>query len=158
MPGSTQPMEMDMDAAKSHRDTMDKDLEKWHTVGAESITVPARTFSCEHWTKDEGKGDVWVSSKISPMGIVRSVDGNETMVLTKVISDAKTHVRGAPMKFDPQMLRHQMRRISRSRERCLRKKSATSGLEYGRSRHGSAKVLSGMREREWMSEIRMAPS
>jgi len=58
MPGSTQPMEMDMDAAKSHRDTMDKDLEKWHTVGAESITVPAGTFSCEHWTKDEGKGDV----------------------------------------------------------------------------------------------------
>ena len=51
-------MEMDMDAAKSHRDTMDKDLEKWHTVGAESITVPAGTFSCEHCTKDEGKGDV----------------------------------------------------------------------------------------------------
>jgi hypothetical protein len=108
MPGSTQPMEMDMDAAKSHRDTMDKKLEKWHTVGTESITVPAGTFSCEHWTKDEGKGDVWVSSKFSPMGIVKSVDGNETMVLTKVISDAKTHIVGTPMKFDPQMLRQQI--------------------------------------------------
>ncbi len=106
MPNSTQPMEMDMDAAKArgHREAVDKNLEKWHTVGTESVTVPAGTFSCEHWTKTDGKGDVWVSSKISPMGIVKSVDGNETMVLTKVISDAKTHVVGTPMKFDPQML------------------------------------------------------
>jgi hypothetical protein len=42
------------------------------------------------------------------MGIVKSVDGNETMVLTKVISDAKTHIVGTPMKFDPQMLRQQI--------------------------------------------------
>jgi hypothetical protein len=65
MPGSSQPVEMDMDAAQSHRETMEKDLDKWHSVGTESVTVPAGTFSCEHWSKDDGKGDVWVSSKVS---------------------------------------------------------------------------------------------
>ena len=107
MPGSTQAMEMDMDAGKSHRDSMDKNLEKWHSVGNESITVRAVTFSCEHWTKDEGKGDVWVSSKVSPMGMVKMVDDNETMVLSKVLSDAKSHITGTPVKFDPQMMRQQ---------------------------------------------------
>jgi len=107
MPGSTQPMEMDVDGAKSHRDNLDKKLEKWHSVGNESITVPAGTFSCEHWTKDEGKGDVWVSAKVSPMGMVKMVDENETMVLTRLISDAKSHITGTPVKFDPQTLRQQ---------------------------------------------------
>ena len=107
MPGSTQPMEMDMDAAKSHRDSMEKDMEKWHSVGTESITVPAGTFSCEHWTKDDGKGDVWVSSKISPMGMVKYADNGDTMVLVKVISEAKTHISGTPVKFDPQMIMKQ---------------------------------------------------
>jgi len=107
MPGSTQPMEMDMDGGKSHRDNLDKKLEKWHSVGNESITVPAGTFSCEHWTKDEGKGDVWVSPKVSPMGMVKMVDENETMVLTRLISDAKSHITGTPVKFDPQMFRQQ---------------------------------------------------
>jgi hypothetical protein len=108
MPGSTQPMEMDMDATKSRRETLDKNLEKWHSVGTESITVPAGTFSCEHWTKDDGKGDVWVSSKVSPMGMVKSVDNGETMVLTKIITSAKSHITGTPVKFDPQMMRQQM--------------------------------------------------
>jgi hypothetical protein len=107
MPGSNQPMEMDMDGAKSHKSTMDKNLEKWRSVGTETVTVPAGTFSCEHWTKEEGKGDVWVSSKVSPMGMVKSVDNGETMVLTKMISGAKSHITGTPVKFDPQMMMKQ---------------------------------------------------
>lgn len=107
MPGSTQPMEMDLDAQKSRHDAMDKDMSKWHSVGTESITVPAGTFSCEHWTKDEGKGDAWVSSKVTPMGLVKMVDERQTMVLVKVISDAKTHISGTPVKFDPQMMMKQ---------------------------------------------------
>src|SRR5579862_7508945 len=93
MPGSTQAME--------------KDMSKWHSVGTESITVPAGTFSCEHWTKDEGKGDAWVSSKVTPMGLVKMVDEHQTMVLVKLISDAKTHISGTPVKFDPQMMMKQ---------------------------------------------------
>jgi len=107
MPGSTQPMEMDLDAQKSRRDQMNQDMAKWHSVGTESITVPAGTFSCEHWTKDEGKGDAWVSSKVTPMGLVKYVDNGETTVLVKVISDAKTHISGTPVKFDPQMMMKQ---------------------------------------------------
>jgi hypothetical protein len=106
MPGSTQPMEMDMDAAgKSRRDAMNKNLEKWHSVGSETISVPAGSFACEHWAKDQGKGDVWVSTKIGPLGIVKSVDESETMVLTKVLTNATTHITGTPVKFDPQMMR-----------------------------------------------------
>jgi hypothetical protein len=108
MPGSTQPMEMDMDATKSRSERLNKDLEKWHSIGTESITVPAGTFSCDHWTKDDGKGDVWVSSKVSPMGMVKSVDNGQTMVLTKVITGAKSHITGTPVKFDPQMMMQQM--------------------------------------------------
>jgi hypothetical protein len=108
MPGSSQPMEMDMHTGKSHKSEMNENLEKWHSVGTETITVPAGTFSCEHWTKDDGKGDVWASSKVSPMGMVKLVDNNETMVLIKVITDAKSHITGTPVKFDPQMMRQGM--------------------------------------------------
>src|SRR5215471_8046703 len=106
MPGQTQPMEMDMERSKG-REAMEEKLEKWHSVGTETITVPAGTFSCEHWTNDEGKGDVWASSKISPMGLVKSVENGETMVLTKIITDAKTKITGTPVKFDPRAMMQQ---------------------------------------------------
>jgi hypothetical protein len=107
MPGQTQPMEMDMDAAKAHHSEMEKEVEKWHSVGTESVTVPAGTFSCEHWTKDEGKGDVWASSKVGPMGLVKSVENGRTMVLTRIITDAKTKITGTPVKFDPRAMMQQ---------------------------------------------------
>src|SRR5262245_13288052 len=66
MPGQEQAMEMDMDHSKG-RDAMEEKLDKWHSVGTETTTVPAGTFSCEHWTSDGGKGDVWASPKIPPM-------------------------------------------------------------------------------------------
>jgi hypothetical protein len=47
-PGSPQPMEMDMNNAKAHHGDMEKEVEKWHSVGTETITVPAGTFSCEY--------------------------------------------------------------------------------------------------------------
>lgn len=107
MEGSSQPLEMELNPAQGARSVIEKNNEKWHIVGTESITVPAGTFSCEHWTKDAGKGDVWVSSKVSPMGLVKSVDGDETMVLAKVMTDAKTHITGTPMKIDPRMMMQQ---------------------------------------------------
>jgi hypothetical protein len=107
VPGSSQPVEMDLDEQKAHRPEIKQNLEKWHSVGTESVTVPAGTFSCEHWTKDDGKGDAWVSAKVSPMGLVKYVDGGDTMVLVKVISEAKTHITGTPVRFDPQMMMKQ---------------------------------------------------
>ena len=107
MPGQTQPLEMDMDAAKERHSEMEKEVEKWHSVGTETITVPAGTFSCEHWTSDDGKGDVWASTKVGPMGLVKSVEKGRTMVLAKLITDAKTKITGTPVKFDPKMMMQQ---------------------------------------------------
>lgn len=107
MPGQTQPMEMDMDAGKERHSGMEKEVEKWHSVGTETITVPAGTFSCEHWTNDEGKGDVWASTKVGPMGLVKSVENGRTMVLVKLITDAKTKIAGTPVKFDPKAMMQQ---------------------------------------------------
>jgi hypothetical protein len=108
MPGSAQPMEMPFNPGDKTKEKMKDDLEKWHKVGAEPITVPAGTFLCEHWQKDDGKQDVWVSSKVTPMGMVKEVSEHSTMVLTKVISGASDHITGTPQKFDPQMMRQMM--------------------------------------------------
>jgi len=93
------------DQTKGH---MTEEMEKWHQVGTESITVPAGTFSCVHWKKDGGVGDVWVSDKVTPMGMVKSINAGDTMVLLKVITGATDHITGPVTKFDPQALQRQM--------------------------------------------------
>ncbi|HEY4285352.1 MAG TPA: hypothetical protein VGM62_20005, partial [Chthoniobacterales bacterium] len=35
-------------------------------LGKESITVPAGTFSCEHYRAKDSGDDTWISSKVSP--------------------------------------------------------------------------------------------
>jgi hypothetical protein len=92
------------DAQKRQQD----ELDKWHIAGSESITVPAGIFSCQHWKKDQGVGDVWISDKVSPFGMIKYVSSGETMTLTKVITDAKDHITGPVQQFDPQALRQQM--------------------------------------------------
>jgi len=55
--------------------------------------------------KGDGKGDVWASSKVSPMGMVKLVDNNEDYGLNQ--SDYRReepHYRNSG-KFDPQMMR-----------------------------------------------------
>lgn len=103
MPNSTQPMEMDMDSNKGMQN-MQKEADKWHSVGTETVSVPAGTFSCEHWKRDDGKGDVWASAKVTPMGMVKSVENGRTMVLVKLVTNAKTHITGPPVKFDPRAM------------------------------------------------------
>ena len=102
------PMEMPMDPTTQQRSRMTDEMEKWHKVGPETITVPAGTFACDHWTKDDGKGDVWVSAKITPMSLVKEVTPTNSMVLVKVITDAKDHITGTPTKFDPEAMKRQM--------------------------------------------------
>jgi hypothetical protein len=100
-------MEMAFPADATEKSKMKEELEKWHKVGMEPITVPAGTFLCQHWKKDSGVGDVWASDKITPMGMVKSVQENQTMVLVKVVSGATDHITGPVTKFDPQMMRQQ---------------------------------------------------
>jgi len=70
-------------------------------VGTESITTPAGTFSCEHYKMKDGSGDTWVSSKVSPFGLVKNQGKDSSMVLTKVITDAKDKIVGTPQPFNP---------------------------------------------------------
>ncbi len=70
-------------------------------VGTESITTPAGTFSCEHYKMKDGSGDTWVSSKVPPFGLVKHQGNDSSMVLTKVITDAKDKIVGTPQPFNP---------------------------------------------------------
>jgi hypothetical protein len=99
------PMEFPMESDVRDQSSTKEELDKWHKVGAETITVPAGTFLCDHWAKDDGKGDVWASSKISPLAMVKEVTATESMTLVKLITDAKDHITGTPTKFDPQAMR-----------------------------------------------------
>jgi hypothetical protein len=71
-------------------------------VGSETITVPAGTFECEHYRKQEPRGtvDVWISSKVPPYGMVKMSSGEMTMVLEKVLSNETTHIQGEPQKMN----------------------------------------------------------
>jgi hypothetical protein len=93
---------MEMPYNDSMKTRMKEESQKWHQAGSESITVPAGTFSCVHWKKDQGDGDVWASDKVSPMSMVKMVDSAQTLVLMKVISGASDHITGPVTKFDPQ--------------------------------------------------------
>ncbi len=70
-------------------------------VGSESVTVPAGTFNCEHYRMKDGSGDTWVAQKVYPWGLVKHQGKDTTMVLTKVITDAKDKITGTPVPFNP---------------------------------------------------------
>jgi hypothetical protein len=113
MPGQD-PMEMDSSAMNTSGHPAPQPQpsdfrDKAELVGTESITVPAGTFSCEHYRMKDGSGDAWISNKVSPWGLVKMQGKDSSVVLTKVITDAKDHITGTPTKFDPtQMMRNRM--------------------------------------------------
>lgn len=100
--GNTQPMEMpQMGRAQSQ----DIDVrEKADNLGSESVTTPAGTFTADHYRAKDGSGDFWLSQKVSPYGLVKSQDKQRTIVLTKVIGDAKDKITGTPMPFNPAVM------------------------------------------------------
>ena len=107
------PMEMDMNmnmmGRRMPQSTPTDIRDNAERVGTETITVPAGTFSCEHYRAKDGSTDAWVSDKVAPWGLVKSQGKESSMVLTKVITDAKDHITGTPKKFDPmQMMRDRM--------------------------------------------------
>jgi len=71
-------------------------------VGSETITVPAGTFDCEHYRKQDPHGtvDVWVSTKVSPYGTVKMTSGEMTMVLEKLLTGEKSRIQGEPQKMN----------------------------------------------------------
>jgi hypothetical protein len=94
-------------ARRMQQSTPSDIADKAEALGTESVTVPAGTFTCQHYRMKDGSGEAWVSDKVGPWGLVKGVNKGETMVLTKAITDAKDHITGTPKKFDPmQMMRN----------------------------------------------------
>jgi hypothetical protein len=102
--GGGQPMEMPTQGRMGAQAKPNTDIrEGGQDLGKESVTVPAGTFSCEHYRSKDG-GDVWISSQVPLFGMVKSVNNGSTMVLTKAITGAKDKITGAPVPFNPQMM------------------------------------------------------
>lgn len=103
------PMEMPerrMLAARGNSDAATETNSNFRTtavrVGAESVTVPAGTFQCEHWRAKDGSGEAWISSNVVPYSLVKAVDKDGgTAVLTSTLNNAKSHLTGKAVPFDP---------------------------------------------------------
>jgi hypothetical protein len=70
-------------------------------VGTESVTVPAGTFTCQHYRSqgNNGTSDVWFSTDITPTGMVKMTSQDTTQVLKKVLTHETSHIKGEPQKF-----------------------------------------------------------
>lgn len=102
-------MEMPMNMTARNRQKIDEGLNDWHSVGTETVTVPAGTFSCEHWKNDKNGSDAWTSDKVVPFGMVKEVGKDSSMVLVKVIDDFPDRITGPVKQFDmQQMMQQQM--------------------------------------------------
>jgi hypothetical protein len=80
----------------------------WNSVGTETITVPAGTFSCEHWRNNKNNADSWTSDKITPLGLVKETHSGGGMVLTKALDNATDRITGPVKQFDMQQMIQQM--------------------------------------------------
>jgi hypothetical protein len=68
-------------------------------VGTESVTVPAGTFMTDHYKNKDGD-DFWIAKDAGPWGMVKMQGHDGTsMVLTKVVHDAKDQITGTPQAF-----------------------------------------------------------
>jgi hypothetical protein len=107
MPGRP-PMEMPAQMMHQDKTTQPADVRSdAEDLGSETITVPAGTFTCEHYRTKNGQGEVWVSQKISPYGLVKSKSNDASMELSKVVTGAKDQITGTPQPFNPQMFMQQ---------------------------------------------------
>jgi hypothetical protein len=102
--GSRPPMEMPTQMYKANAQKQSADIrDRADDVGSETVTTPAGTFVTEHYKMKDGSGDAWVAPKAGPYGLVKFQGKDSTMVLTKVITDAKDKITGTPQPFNPMM-------------------------------------------------------
>jgi hypothetical protein len=108
-PPGQQAMEMSPKINIGRKEKIEENAADWHTVGTESVTVPAGTFSCEHWRNDKTHAEIWTSDKITPFGMVKEVSGNgDTQVLSKILDNAIDRITGPVKQFDMQQMMQQM--------------------------------------------------
>jgi hypothetical protein len=102
--GNRPPMEMPTQMYKTNAQKQPADIrDRAEDVGSESVTTPAGTFVTEHYKMKDGSGDAWVAAKAGPYGLVKFQGKDTSMVLTKVITDAKDKITGTPVPFNPMM-------------------------------------------------------
>jgi hypothetical protein len=102
-PPGQQPMEMPI-AMMQQRGSTTRPADirsEAEDVGSESVTTPAGTFTCEHYRMKDGSADVWVAKNVAPYGVVKSTSKDTTMLLTRVITNAKDKITGTPVPFNP---------------------------------------------------------
>ena len=103
MPGQP-PMEMPAQMMHRDRSTQPADARTdAQDLGRESITVLAGTYTTEHYRLKDGS-EFWYSKDVPPWGLVKYQGKDSTMVLVKVISEAKDKIVGTPQSFNPMMI------------------------------------------------------
>lgn len=100
--GDEPPMEMPMGMGMMPRpEPQSADVRKdGKHLGTEAITTPAGTFTCEHYRDSKGD-EVWIAVNVPPYGLVKSTSRTGSMTLVRVLTDAKSKIRGTPRKFNP---------------------------------------------------------
>ncbi len=94
------PMEMPQGMGRGERSRVPTDARNdAEDLGSESITVPAGTFTAEHYRAKDGSGESWIAKNAGPYGLVKHQGKDSTMVLTKVYSDYKDKITGTPVPF-----------------------------------------------------------
>jgi len=113
---------MELPGMSAGQSVPETDIEKSaKRIGKESVTTPAGTFSCDHY-QTQGSGsaaDVWVTPQVSPYGLVKMTGSGTTMILSKLVSGAKSRITETPQKFDmPDMsnMEAMMNQIKESRQ------------------------------------------
>ena len=107
-PPGQEAVELPTNMARS-RQPLGEGMNDWHSVGSETVTVPAGTFSCEHWKNDKNGSEAWTSDQVAPFGMVKEVGKTSTTVLVKVVDNFPERISGPVKQFDmQQMMRQQM--------------------------------------------------
>jgi hypothetical protein len=103
MPGGP-PMEMPAQMIGQRGQQTYDIRDKADKVGSESVSVPAGTFTADHYHMKDGSGDFWVSDKVSPYGLIKGLGKDFNIVLTKVVTEAKDKITGTPVPFNPMLM------------------------------------------------------
>lgn len=73
-------------------------------LGSEAVTTPAGTFSCQHWRSKKDGTEYWISDKVTPWQLVKtSRKDQNSIVLVRLISNAKSHITGTPVSMQEMM-------------------------------------------------------
>jgi hypothetical protein len=103
-------MELPANMNPARKQQMEENFNDWHSVGTETVTVPAGTFSCDHWRNDKTHAESWTSDKVTPLGMVKSVKANgETELLSRLVDNATDRITGPVKQFDMQQMMQQRR-------------------------------------------------